>query len=159
MCFTIWASLLFKVWFCLLRVNPETGLFYIVNSLSDAAGVVFFVRSIGTPPCPRKKRMLRSIFLIARPPLLAVMRGGEIALLKIAPNLDSCVKLVFRRRWGRCAGPGHIRVVVWKIDRYGRAGLECADTTVPRNSAMFCAHRSADIKPNRINSETAALPM
>jgi hypothetical protein len=26
--------------------------------------------------------MLRSIFLIARPPLLAVMRGGEFALLK-----------------------------------------------------------------------------
>jgi hypothetical protein len=56
----------------------------------DAAGVVFLVRSIGTPPCPRKKRMLRSIFLIARPPLLAVMRGGEFALLKMAPNLDSC---------------------------------------------------------------------
>src|SRR5262245_59400530 len=54
------------------------------------AGVVFLVRSIGTPPCPRKKRMLRSIFLIARPPLLAVMRGGEFALLKMAPNLDSC---------------------------------------------------------------------
>jgi hypothetical protein len=50
--------------------------------LIDAAGVVFLVRSIGTPPCPRKKRMLRSIFLIARPPLLAVMRGGEFALLK-----------------------------------------------------------------------------
>ena len=57
--------------------------------LIDAAGVVFLVRSIGTPPCPRKKRMLRSIFLIARPPLLAVMRGGEFALLKMAPNLDS----------------------------------------------------------------------
>src|SRR5215467_6941670 len=38
--------------------------------LIDPAGVVFLVRSIGTPPCPRKKRMLRSIFLIARPPLL-----------------------------------------------------------------------------------------
>src|SRR6185436_668637 len=58
--------------------------------LMEAAGVVFLVRSIGTPPCPRKKRMLRSIFLIARPPLLAVMRGGEFALLKMAPNLDSC---------------------------------------------------------------------
>src|SRR5215831_18805204 len=58
--------------------------------LIDAAGVVFLVRSIGTPPCPRKKRMLSSIFLIARPPLLAVMRGGEFALLKMAPNLDSC---------------------------------------------------------------------
>src|SRR5262249_23640967 len=30
-------------------------------------------------------------FLIARPPLLAVMRGGEFAFLKMAPNLDSCV--------------------------------------------------------------------
>ena len=50
--------------------------------LIDAAGVVFLVRSIGTPPCPRKKRMLRSIFLIARPPLLAVMRGGGIRLVE-----------------------------------------------------------------------------
>ena len=58
--------------------------------LIDAAGVVFLVRSIGTPPCPRNKRMLRSIFLIARPPLLAVMRGGEFALLKMVPTLDSC---------------------------------------------------------------------
>src|SRR5262249_61439641 len=57
--------------------------------LIDAAGVVFLVRSIGTPPCPRKKRMLRSIFLIARPPLLVVMRGGEFASLKMAPNMDS----------------------------------------------------------------------
>src|SRR5262245_31934215 len=45
--------------------------------LMDAAGVVFLVPSIGTPPRPREKRMLRNIFLIARPPLLAVMRGGE----------------------------------------------------------------------------------
>jgi len=44
--------------------------------LIDAAGVVFLVRS-------------SSIFLIARPPLLAVMRGAEFALLKMAPNLDS----------------------------------------------------------------------
>ncbi len=58
--------------------------------LVDAAGVVYLVHSIGTPPCPRKKRMLRGIFLIARPFLLAVMRGGECASLKMAPNLDSC---------------------------------------------------------------------
>src|SRR5262245_1584768 len=45
--------------------------------LMDAAGVVFLVPSIGTPPHPREKRVLRSIFLIARPPLLAVMRGGN----------------------------------------------------------------------------------
>jgi len=40
----------------------------------------FPFRSIGTPPRPREQRMLRDIFLIARPPLLAVMRGGESAL-------------------------------------------------------------------------------
>src|SRR5215470_16267287 len=33
--------------------------------------------SIGKPPRPRGQRMLRDIFLIARPPLLAVMQGGE----------------------------------------------------------------------------------
>src|SRR5262245_59274236 len=54
-----------------------------------AAGVVFLVPAIGTPPRPREKRMLRNIFLIARPPLLAVMRGGEFAILKIVPSLDS----------------------------------------------------------------------
>src|SRR5262245_18262246 len=59
--------------------------------LMDAAGVVFLVPSIGTPPRPREKRMLRNIFLIARPPLLAVMRGGEFAILKIVPSLDSSV--------------------------------------------------------------------
>src|SRR5262245_2910061 len=57
----------------------------------DAAGVVFLVPSIGTPPRPREKRMLRNIFLIARPPLLAVMQGGEFAILKNSPypTLDS----------------------------------------------------------------------
>jgi hypothetical protein len=57
--------------------------------LMDAAGVVFLVPSIGTPPRPREKRMLRNIFLIARPPLLAVMRGGEFSILKIVRSLDS----------------------------------------------------------------------
>src|SRR5262245_2016409 len=57
--------------------------------LMDAAGVVFVVPAIGTPPRPREKRMLRNVFLIARPPLLAVMRGGESAILKIVPSLDS----------------------------------------------------------------------
>src|SRR5262245_1013185 len=33
--------------------------------------------SIGKPPRPREQRMLRDIFLLARPPLLAVMQGGE----------------------------------------------------------------------------------
>jgi len=44
-------------------------------------------RRRGGVPCPfdrdttpaERKRMLRHIFLIARPPLLAVMRGGEFA--------------------------------------------------------------------------------
>src|SRR5262245_48842474 len=47
--------------------------------LVDADGVVLLVPSIGTPPRSREKRMLRDNFLIARPPLLAVMRGGDYA--------------------------------------------------------------------------------
>jgi hypothetical protein len=42
--------------------------------------------------------MLRDIFLIARPPLLAVMRGGEFAFLKMAPNeieVDSITPIGF----------------------------------------------------------------
>ena len=46
---------------------------------ADAAGVVFLSFSIGKPPRPRDQRRLRDIFLIARPPLLAVMQGGECA--------------------------------------------------------------------------------
>jgi len=37
--------------------------------------VVFLIVLIGKPPRPRCKRMLRAVFLIARPPLLAVMQG------------------------------------------------------------------------------------
>jgi len=56
---------------------------------ADAAGVVFLFVSIGKSPRPLLRlragalvlrgdqRMLRSILLIARPPLLAVMQGGE----------------------------------------------------------------------------------
>src|SRR5215831_5742452 len=36
-----------------------------------------------------RNRMLRDIFLSARPTLLAVMRGGEFAFLKMARNFDS----------------------------------------------------------------------
>src|SRR5262245_46889813 len=36
-----------------------------------------FSVSIGKPPRPRGQRTLRDIFLIARPPLLALMQGGE----------------------------------------------------------------------------------
>jgi hypothetical protein len=42
---------------------------------ADAAGVVFLLFSIGKPPRPRYQWMLRDIFLLARPPLLAVMQG------------------------------------------------------------------------------------
>src|SRR5881397_3627326 len=35
--------------------------------------------SIGKPPRPRDQRKLRDILLLARPPLLAVMQGGEYA--------------------------------------------------------------------------------
>jgi hypothetical protein len=46
---------------------------------ADAAGVVFLFFSIGKPPRPRDQRWLRGILLIARPPLLVVMQGGEYA--------------------------------------------------------------------------------
>src|SRR6266516_7023330 len=45
----------------------------------DAAGVVFLLFSIGKPPRPRDQRRLRGIFLVARPPLLAMVQGGEYA--------------------------------------------------------------------------------
>jgi len=44
---------------------------------ADAAGVVFLFCAIGKPTRPRDRWMLREIFLLARPPLLAVMQGGE----------------------------------------------------------------------------------
>ena len=46
---------------------------------AGADGVVFH-SSVGKPPRPRFLRMLRSVFWIARPPLLALMQGGEFAL-------------------------------------------------------------------------------
>jgi hypothetical protein len=64
-------------------------------SLAGADGVVFLVVSIGKPPRPLLRlravalalrgdqRMLRDIFLIARPPLLAVMQGGDSCLIPI----------------------------------------------------------------------------
>src|SRR6184192_201841 len=48
-------------------------------TLFRADGVVFLFSSIGKPPRLRDDRTLREIFLIARPPLLAVMQGGEYA--------------------------------------------------------------------------------
>src|SRR5467141_1389433 len=50
---------------------------------ADAAGVVFLLFSIGKPPRPRYQWRLRDIPLIARPPLLAVMQGGECASSKL----------------------------------------------------------------------------
>src|SRR5437762_1971432 len=50
---------------------------------ADTAGVVFLIVLIGKPPRPRCKRMLRAVFLIARPPLLAVMQGGDYRLISI----------------------------------------------------------------------------
>src|SRR5207248_8729171 len=44
-----------------------------------AAGWFSFWFSIGKPPRPRDQRKLRDILLLARPPLLAVMQGGEYA--------------------------------------------------------------------------------
>src|SRR6476659_8003887 len=49
-------------------------------TVARAAEVVFIVDSIGKPPRPREKLMLRDIFLIARPPLLAVIARRGICL-------------------------------------------------------------------------------
>src|SRR5947199_8855956 len=44
----------------------------------------------GKPPRPRDQRRLRNNFLIARPPLLAVMQGGESPIPIIhRPNPDA----------------------------------------------------------------------
>src|SRR6267378_7824463 len=65
-----------------LLASPQGGVAassrkFRVATEADAAGVVFLSFSIGKPPRPRDQRMLREMFLIARPPLLAVMQGGE----------------------------------------------------------------------------------
>src|ERR1041385_1194397 len=39
--------------------------------------------SIEKPPRPRGQRRLRDILLIARPPLLAVMQGGEFCFIQL----------------------------------------------------------------------------
>src|SRR5215471_10114643 len=44
--------------------------------------------SIGKPPRPRGQRRLRDILLIARPPLLAVMQGGEFCRISL-PDSNS----------------------------------------------------------------------
>src|SRR3989442_15104451 len=50
---------------------------------ADADGGGFPFALIGKPPRPRYKWRLRDIPLIARPPLLAVMQGGECACSKL----------------------------------------------------------------------------
>src|SRR6267143_1807514 len=50
---------------------------------ADADGVVFLSLLIGKPPRPRYQWRLRDIPLIARPPILAVMQGGECACSKL----------------------------------------------------------------------------
>src|SRR3989442_16043418 len=50
---------------------------------ADADGGGFPFALIGKPPRPGYKWKLRDIPLIARPPLLAVMQGGECACSKL----------------------------------------------------------------------------
>jgi len=54
---------------------------------SAQTGWFSFLFSIGKPPRPRDQRTLREIFLVARPPLLAVMQGGEYARFHIHSHL------------------------------------------------------------------------
>src|SRR5438045_3536633 len=54
---------------------------------SAQTGWFSFLFSIGKPPRPRDQRTLREIFLVARPPLLAVMQGGEYARFHIRSQL------------------------------------------------------------------------
>src|SRR5213593_2302950 len=71
-------------WIIPLLASPQGGVAassrkYREATEADAAGVVFLLFSFGKPPRPRYQRMLRGILSIARPPLLAVMQGGECA--------------------------------------------------------------------------------
>ena len=63
-----------------LLASPQGGVDassrkYRAATEADADGVVFLLVSIGKPPRPRCQRMPRNKFLLARPPLLAVMQG------------------------------------------------------------------------------------
>src|SRR5689334_22591736 len=74
--------------------QPQGGEGCVINRFreateSDAAGVVFLSFSIGKPPRPRSQRRLRSIFLIVRPPLLAVVQGGEWHSPAVLAHLQS----------------------------------------------------------------------
>src|SRR5690242_1865436 len=70
---------------------------------ADAAGGVFLWYSIGKQPRPRVRGRLGVIFLTARPPLLAVMQGGEYSLTTIyshfhRPRLQCVLVEYFRNR-------------------------------------------------------------
>src|SRR5438132_9615358 len=54
---------------------------------SAQTGWFSFLFPIGKPPRPRDQRTLREIFLVARPPLLALMQGGEYARFHIRSHL------------------------------------------------------------------------
>src|SRR5438034_1564554 len=62
-----------------------------VATEADADGVVFHSCWIGKPPRPRGQRRLRYICLIARPPLLAVMQGGEWPYSNYWPTPTTCL--------------------------------------------------------------------
>ena len=55
--------------------------------------------SIGKPPRPRDQRKLRDILLLARPPLLAVMQGGEYARFQFVHTFYERPRCIF------CAKP------------------------------------------------------
>src|SRR5438552_11677118 len=52
-----------------------------------AEGVVFRLETKGKPPRLRRFRLLRDVFLMTQPPLLAVMQGGESSLIPIHSQL------------------------------------------------------------------------
>ena len=62
-----------------LLASPQAGVAAssIKCRAAIAAGVVFLLFSIGKPPRPRVSGGFATLLLIARPPLLAVMQGGE----------------------------------------------------------------------------------
>src|SRR5262245_38612334 len=61
--------------------------------------------SIGKPPRPRAQRTLRDIFLIARPPLLAVMQGGEFCAPAIPSQALAARILLVLGRTGALRAP------------------------------------------------------
>jgi len=58
-----------------------------------------FLFSFGKPPRPHYQRMLRGILLIARPPLLAVMQGGEYARFRFVHTYNASGHFLARLRF------------------------------------------------------------